>query len=200
MSLVLQGKVESLLRNHWALSTVVTMLIILVISVLLAATVSYFAINVTGTRMQEESVLLARQHVWFNGIEGHSQAAILIVNTGGRDISVQKVTVRGQTVNWSETFYYKGRFTLTTDITYIENISEGALTPVSDGVGSFEGVVTVHGDLPLCTGESMLVYVKNPDSITVNDIGQTVAIDVYTSQAIYYKEANVETPILSKNN
>jgi FlaG/FlaF family flagellin (archaellin) len=197
MSLVLKGKLEPLLKNRWALSTVVATLIIIVISVLLATTVSYFAINVTGTRMQEESILLAKQHVWFNGLEGRSQAAILIVNTGGRDISVQKVTVRGQTVNWSETFYYKGRFTLTTDIIYIENISEDSFTPISDGVGSFEKVASVHGDLPLCAGQSMLVYVKDPDSITVNDIGQTVAIDVYTSQAIYYKEANVETPILS---
>jgi FlaG/FlaF family flagellin (archaellin) len=197
MSLALRGIVELLLRSHWALTTVVTTIIIIVISVLLAATVSYFAINVTGTRMQEESILLARQHVWFNSLDGQSQAAILIVNTGGRDISVQKVTVRGQTVNWSETFYYKGRFTLTTDITYIKNISEDSLTPISDGVSSFEEVIAVHGDLPLCMGESMLVYVKNPDSITVNDIGQTVAIDVYTSQAIYYKEANVETPVLS---
>ncbi len=194
MSLVLQSKVEPHFKNRKALSTVVTMLIILVISVLLAATVSYFAINVTGTRMQEESVFLAKQHVWFNNIEGHSQAAILIINIGGRDISVQKVTVRGQTVNWSEAYYFKGKFTLDTDLIYITNLSEGSLTPVRDTFGSYETVNRVHGYLPLCTGESMLVYVKNPDSITINDVGQTVAIDVYTSQAIYYKEANVETP------
>jgi hypothetical protein len=52
------------------------------------------------------------------------------------------------------------------------------LTPVSDGMGSYESVVAAHGDLPLPSGQSMIVYVKNPDSITVGDVGLTVAIDV----------------------
>ncbi len=195
MSLILRAKLGCLLRGHWALSSVVTVLIILVIAVLLASVVSYFAINVTSTRAQEESILLGKQHVWFNRLRGTSEAAILIVNTGGRDIVVQKVTVRGQTVNWSETFYFKGEFTLTTDITYVEGLSEGSFTPVSDGFGSFERVVAAGGDLPVSAGASMLVYVKNPDSITVGDVGLTVSIEVYTSQAIYYKETNVETPI-----
>ncbi len=196
MSVVLKAKVRHLLRSRWALSAVVTMLIILVIAVLLAGVVAYFAINVTGTRVQEESVLLAKKHVWFDLSNSNSEAAILIVNTGGRDIVIQKVTVRGQTVDWSRTFYYKGNFTLTTDITYVKDIAEGSFTPVSDGFGSFEKVIAARDDLPLSAGESMLVYVKNPDSITIGDIGLTVQIEVYTSQAIYYKETNVETPIL----
>lgn len=119
----------------------------------------------------------------------------MIVNTGGRDVVIEKVTVRGQTVDWSKTFYFRGRFILTTDIPYVENVVEGSPTPISDGLGGFEEVVAARGDLPLSSGESMLVYVKNPDSISIGDVGITVAIDVYTSQAIYYKETNVETPI-----
>ena len=38
----------------------------------------------------------------------------------------------------------------------------------------------------------MAIYVNDPDSINVNDIGLTVAITVFTSQAIHYKESNVE--------
>ena len=195
MSLVLRGKVGRLLKSRWALSTVVTMLIILVIAVLLAGVVSHFAINVTSTRVQEESLLLTKQHVWFDNAGSVSEAALLIENTGGRDVVIEKVTVRGQTVNWSKTFYFRGIFTLTTDIPYVENIAEGSPTPISNGLGSFEVVVAAHGDLPICSGESMLVYVKNPDSISIGDVGITVAIDVYTSQAIYYKETNVETPV-----
>jgi hypothetical protein len=195
MSLFLRDKARHPLRSRWALSTVVTMLIVLVISVLLAAVVTYFAINVTSTRAQEESLLLAKRHVWFDYDGADSEAAILVVNTGGRDIVVQKVTVRGQTVDWSKTFYFTGKFTLNTDLTFIDGISEGSHTPISDGLGSFEKVIAARGDLPLCSGESMLVYVKNPDSISIDDIGLTVAIEVYTSQAIYYKETNVETPI-----
>ena len=32
----------------------------------------------------------------------------------------------------------------------------------------------------------------SPDSITLNDIGLTVAFTVFTSQAMYYKETNVQ--------
>jgi hypothetical protein len=38
----------------------------------------------------------------------------------------------------------------------------------------------------------MLIYITSPDSITINDIGLTVAITVFTSQAMYYKETNVQ--------
>ena len=54
------------MRNKYALSTVVTTLIILVISVLLASVVTYFAINVVSTRVQEESLHLTKQHIWHN--------------------------------------------------------------------------------------------------------------------------------------
>ncbi len=53
-----------LMKNRYALSTVVTTLIILVISVLLASVVTYFAINVVSTRVQEESLALNKQHIW----------------------------------------------------------------------------------------------------------------------------------------
>ena len=52
---------QRLLKNKYALSTVVTTLIILVISVLLASVVTYFAINVVSTRVQEESLALTKQ-------------------------------------------------------------------------------------------------------------------------------------------
>ncbi len=47
---------KNIIRNRLALSTVVTTLIILVVSVLLAGVVTYFAINVTSTTSQEESL------------------------------------------------------------------------------------------------------------------------------------------------
>lgn len=195
MTLAPMLEFRRLFRSRQALSTVTTTLIILVISVVLASVVSYFAINVSSTRQQEESLFLGQQHVWYSSVESDSQLAILIVNTGGRDVVVQKVTVRGQTVNWSQSFHYRGEFTLTSRLTYIEDITNGSFTPISDGQGSFEQITRTRGDLPLRSGESMLVYVKDPDSIAIGDVGLTVAINVYTLQAIYYKEANVETPI-----
>ena len=45
----------------------------------------------------------------------------------------------------------------------------------------------------------MVLYIINPDSITINDIGLTVSITLYTAQAMYYREANVQAycPVLN---
>ena len=45
-----------MMKNRLALSTVITTLIILVVAVLLAGVVTYFAINVVSTRVQQESL------------------------------------------------------------------------------------------------------------------------------------------------
>ena len=86
---------RNLLKNRLALSTVVTTLIILVVSVLLAGVVTYFAINVTSTRVQEESITL-QNNTYGSSASRTTQAAYHIINTGGRDIVINKITVRGQ--------------------------------------------------------------------------------------------------------
>jgi len=38
----------------------------------------------------------------------------------------------------------------------------------------------------------MVLYIMNPDSAALNDVGITVGITVFTSNAQYYKETNIE--------
>jgi len=38
----------------------------------------------------------------------------------------------------------------------------------------------------------MVLYIMNPDSVALNDVGITVGITVFTSNAQYYKETNIE--------
>jgi len=47
-------------------------------------------------------------------------------------------------------------------------------------------------DITVKSGNTIIVYIDSPDSISVNDIGLTVGMTVHTSQAMYYKECNVE--------
>jgi hypothetical protein len=47
-------------------------------------------------------------------------------------------------------------------------------------------------DLTLEIGWTVVIYIMNPDSITLNDIGITVGMTVFTANAQYYKETNVE--------
>ena len=180
---------RNILRNRLALSTVVTTLIILVVSVLLAGVVTYFAINVTSTRVQEESLQLSSQHIWVNST-GAVQGAIMITNTGGRDVVINKIAVRGQTSNWTDVFSLvakTGDVGLTADLPY-------STTKPANGtaVTAFANpLLTTTGSLVLASGFTTVVYLNSPDSVTINDIGLTVAFTVFTSQAMYYKETNV---------
>ena len=38
----------------------------------------------------------------------------------------------------------------------------------------------------------MIVYIAQPDHVSVSDVGVTVGVTVFTSNAQYYKEANVQ--------
>jgi hypothetical protein len=192
-----------MLRSRVALSTVVTTLIILVISVLLASVVTYFAINVVSTRVQEESLHLTKQHIWHNatagaGSNGYSQASLMVINTGGRDIVIDKLAVRGQECDWNNTgssnkfvLYSVTNNPVQSDMTYVDNFNTTGTNSVSLGSESY----TFHvagSDLVLKSGYTLLLYIVNPDSITINDIGLTVSITLYTAQAMYYREANVQ--------
>ena len=195
--------ISKLLKNRYALSTVVTTLIILVISVLLASVVTYFAINVVSTRVQEESLHLTKQHIWHNatalsGTVSYSQASLMVINTGGRDIVIDKLAVRGQECAWNNSevnkqlvLYCTTNNPISSDMSYVYNFNvSGANQLTFDGQGyDFE---VASSDLVLQSGYTLLVYIVNPDSITINDIGLTVSITLYTAQAMYYREANVQ--------
>jgi hypothetical protein len=186
---------KNILKNRLALSTVVTTLIILVVSVLLAGVVTYFAINVTSTRVQEENLSLSKQHVWV-AMDGTAVAAIMVTNTGGRDVVISKVAVRGQAAADADIFYVVADSTddLTVDLDWATNSS---IIATGDTPGGFTNTLAALGGetLVLTSGNTMAIYINSPDSINVNDIGLTVAITVFTSQAIHYRETNVEAVV-----
>jgi hypothetical protein len=187
---------KNILKNRLALSTVVTTLIILVVSVLLAGVVTYFAINVTSTRVQEENLSLSKTHIWV-AMDGTAVGAIMVTNTGGRDVVLSKIAVRGQDVDAADILYAVAATgdTLTTDLNWTTAPTAVAVgdTPNDDWTTTLAALGT--DTLILTSGSTMAIYINAPDSITVNDIGLTVAITVFTSQAIHYQESNVEAVV-----
>src|SRR4030043_857393 len=117
----------NLARKTRALSTVVTTLIILVVSVLLATVVTFYAINVTTTRIQEEALFLTKQHVWYNTSGSWAQAATVIVNTGGKDVVFDKLSARGQECQWSNIYYWRtNTVTVSNDLSVTTNALSGS--------------------------------------------------------------------------
>lgn len=174
-------------------------------SVLLATIVTYFAINVVSTRVQEESLHLRKQHIWINatatpGASDYCVASMMIINTGGRDVVLDKIAVRGQECPWNDTVGTNKKFvvycttidSIGADLTYVQNLNYTD-APNNHVIGSTQYNFTVaKSDLILRSGASMLLYIVNPDSISVNDVGITVGITMHSAQAIYYRETNIE--------
>jgi hypothetical protein len=182
---------RSLLETRKGLSTVITTLIILVVAVLLATVVCSYAVNVTTTRVQEESLQVFKDHIWQNGTT-YGEAAFLIINTGGRDTVLEDIAVRSQECNWTSVYYNKTVGAISTDLTYINPNANGTLLGKSVSLDS-KTYTLVHASSPLIlrSGWSMIVYVTNPDDVSVSDIGVTIGITVFTANAQYYVETNV---------
>jgi hypothetical protein len=194
------------LKSRLALSTVVTTLIILVISVLLASVVTYFAINVVSTRVQEESLALTKQHLYHNSTASpatasYAQGTLMVINTGGRDIVIDKLAVRGQECSWHDlatnkiVLYCVTTDSVSSDLPYKSDFNLTATLPTENPVtlgGTKYNFTVATNDLVLRSGYTMMIYIINPDSITINDIGLTCSITLYTAQAMYYRESNVQ--------
>jgi hypothetical protein len=188
-------------RNR-ALTTAVASLIILVISLLLASVVTYFATNVVSTRAQEESVHLTKQHLWYNsesnsGVATYSSvASLMVINTGGRVVVIDKIAVRGQESPWNTNnkfvVYTITSKSVASDLPFIPNLSATQENKMSIDGDNYVFAVA-QDDIALPAGDVLIAYVVNPDSITINDVGLTVGIALDTAQAVYYAEANVQS-------
>ena len=133
-------KMRNILKNRLALSTVITTLIILVVSVLLAGVVTYFAINVVSTRSQQESLSLSYQHVWVNS--AGSEAAIMITNTGGRDVVIQQIQIRGQACT-AAGILTPVAADMSIDLTYVTNAVTGTPTGYAEALAAPTGTTLV---------------------------------------------------------
>jgi hypothetical protein len=191
-----------LLKNRKALGTVIATLIILVVSVLLASVVTYYAMNVVSTRSQEESLHLTKQHIWNQppatlGDASYSLSSLMVTNTGGRDVVIDKLAVRGQNCPWLDEV--NGKFVvyrIITDPISDDMSFDNAFTVAGDNTVTIGGVeyefTVAQTDLILPSGSTILIYIINPDSISVNDIGLTVSMTLFSAQAMYHIETNVQ--------
>ncbi len=173
---------RKILRNRLALSTVVTTLIILVVSVLLAGVVTYFAINVVSTRVQQESLQLSYTHVWVDNT-GISEAAVLVKNTGGRDVVINAIQVRGIAGTFGTNVYYNNSAATGTDPAPLSSTDVAASPYVLTATAT---------PIILSSGDSIQVYIYSPVSVSINDIGTTIGVTVFTANAMYYQETNVQ--------
>jgi len=170
------------------LSQVVTTLILLVVAILLATTVSYYATNTTRTRTVNEDIRIVKNHIWVNG--SGALSGFMIQNIGGRDVLLDVIGVRGVESGWDTVFVYR----VPTGTLITGDMNATSLANVVDG-STIDGRVysAVTSEVPLKSGSDIMVYVKNPGNIQNDDLGTSVGLGIYTSNAQYIKETNVES-------
>jgi hypothetical protein len=142
--------------------------------------------------VQEENLFLTKQHVWYNTSGNWAEAAIVIVNTGGKDVVLDKVTIRGQETNWTNVYYWRtNSVTLSNDlqVTPLQLTGTTFNITVQNASRTFD---QASDDITLKSGYTMVIYMNNPGSIALNDVGIPVGITVFSANAQYYKETNVQ--------
>ena len=184
---------KGFLKSKRGLSTVVTTLIILVVSVLLATVVTYYAINITTTRLESEDLKVSKVHIWTNS--SLAQAAFVLTNVGGRDVLLDKITVRDQAAAWSTVYYWDATaasVTVSSDLNFTNANVTGPATASITVEGSARTFTQASDDIAVSSGTTILIYIDSPDSITVSDIGVTTRVTIHSANAMYSKECNVE--------
>jgi hypothetical protein len=181
---------KNMTRSGKALSNVVSTLIILVVSVLLAGVVTMYAINITSTRTQQEALKLTKEEIWVFG-NGTAYAGVVVDNVGGRDVVIDKVQVRGVEADWTRAYYFRLPSALATSLNCPNvTIDWSNFAYTSGQTGNF---TTDEFDKPLASGDTIIIYIRNPQSVSVSDIGVTIGITVFTGNAQYYVECNVKS-------
>jgi len=177
------------MRNKKALSEVVSTLILLVVTILLAAVVTYYATNVTTVRTETEEVRISKAHIWVNSTG--AVGAFKVQNLGGKDILFDKISIRGVEEPWGDVYYFRvpSGTSIEADL---NRTSSSGLTGASVTIDSRVYNQTTS-DIPLISGGEIFIYISGPDNVQMDDIGTSVSMSVFTANAQYIKECNVES-------
>ncbi len=177
------------MRRRKGLNQVISTLILLVVTILIALIVTYYSTNVTTSRTQVEDVAFSKLHVWINSTG--AVAAFKLQNLGGRDILIDKFTVRGVEESWSNIYYYRVPSGTSNDgdvnVTSYSNLSGASVTIDSKVFNQSTA------DNSLISGGELLVYIKGPDNVQMADLGKDISITAFTNNAQYITECNVES-------
>ena len=176
-------------KRKRGLSEVISALILLVVAVLLASVASYYATNITLTRTNVEEVRFSKERVWVNNTG--AVAAFKIHNLGGKDILIDGIRVRGVEVEWSNVYYYR----VPTGSTISGDMNRTSYASLTGANVTIDGNSYAQGqtDLPLISSGVITFYVKGPGNIQTSDIGTVVNLALYTNNAQYITECNVES-------
>jgi archaellum component FlaF (FlaF/FlaG flagellin family) len=142
----------------------------------------------------EERLDLIGQHLWLGGTGENywTEAAIALVNSGERDVKIEKVTVSGVESSWNDVYYWKceaGPVSSALIPTPIK-LSGASIEIAVDGTN--RTFFQASNGLTLKQGWTVVLYLNNPINITGHTVPYGAAIAIITENKLFYKEASAE--------
>jgi len=189
-----------LIRRRRGLSEVVVTMILVAFAILLTLTATTFINGVVRSRMKstgQEAVRFYKMHAWVEPLDNgtdRSVVAFKLYNIGGKSISVELIDVRGLEVDWSTVYFHIINKTsettlLYSDLNYFDWASiTGSLVDI-DGYNYTQST----GSIYVKSGETIVVYIKLPEIIYKDNIGQPMTLAIGTANANYITETVIES-------
>lgn len=154
------------------------------------------------TRTTQEEVRIGKPHVWVQ--EGdNAYAALMIQNLGGRDVLIDKIAIRGVEAPWGDAtvivkYYLVNQTSDDISSDFALKLNGTTVFAQIGEVPEFDGNWTIPtSDMPLKSSGAMLFFIENPTNIALSDVGTTISITVFTSNAQWIVETNVEAAIIT---
>ena len=172
-------------RKRKGLGSVITTLIILIASVVLAAGVIFFGGSLFQSNTENDAIQVSNTHIWVSPNGTSSVAGFVVQNTGGKEVSVQKITVRGQSIPIGS-WYYNNTSTVATATNIQAELNfDGTLNTVDvrAATAGEEQFTQGTGTISLQQGQAMFVYLANPAGIDAIDSGLAYTINVQAGKA-----------------
>lgn len=176
-------------QKRRGIGNVITTLIILIASVVLGAGVIFFGGSMFQTSTGSESIKVSNSHIWVGTTAGtgESVAAFVVQNTGDKVVSVERITIRGQSVPTSSWYYNN-----TASITTATNIQRELVWESNfdltdgynlDGAAGQEALTLATGPISLSQGQAAFIFLNDPATINAIDIGNNYTFQVLAGQA-----------------
>ncbi len=172
------------MRRRRGLGTVIGTLIILIASVVLSAGLIFFGGSLFQSNAEREAIQLSNAHIWISPNGTSSVAAMIIQNTGGKQLTIERIAIRGLSIPISD-WYYNNDATMATASNIQRDLPyDGSIGSVNiDGAAGEEAFIQATGPLYLDQGQVAFVYLANPAGISAIDGGLGFSMDVQAGRA-----------------
>jgi len=165
-----------------ALSTVLTTIIILVASVVLATGVVLYGTSLFQTSTQQEAISVSGVKIWTNANEdaGYTWGAFSVRNTGDKILSVNKISVRGEDIPFTQWY---------PDTTVSSTILQQSMNFSGWDTSSAWKLAT---DDTLCTGgtSDLEINIAVSENFCANATSGPVGLEPGAGAIIYFQVAN----------